>query len=334
MPDTRQRTAFVTGATGFLGLNLVKLLCSEGWHVHALHRSNKGLAELTSFGAQPVQGGIDDVDALARIIPEQVDALFHVAASTSMWRQADDAQYQTNVIGTRNVVQAALQRRVGRFVHTSSVAAYGDAAFPDMLTEDSPRNAEDHWVSYFRTKHLAELEVEKGIHKGLDAVFVNPAAIVGPYDEHNWARLIRLVAAGKLPGTPPGLGGFCHVREVARAHLAAFEKGRTGERYMLGGVNARYAEFVRIIAEKLGKKPAPVLPAWLLKTVAQANQLASYLTRKEPDITPEGALVVCLNGPISSEKSIAELGFQCVPLEEMIEDTLVWMRAEGKLPVS
>ncbi len=334
MASTHPRTAFVTGATGFLGLNLVQLLCNEGWQVHALHRSDKGLAQLREFGAQPVQGGIDDAAALATLIPEGVDALFHVAASTSLWRQGDDAQHRTNVIGTRSVVQAALQRGVRRFIHTSSVAAYGDAVFPAMLNEQSPRNAEDHWICYFRTKHLAEMEVEAGIRKGLDAVFVNPAAIVGPYDDHNWARMIRLLAAGKLPGTPPGTGGFCHVREVARAHLAAFEKGRTGERYILGGVNARYAEFVGIVADRLGRKPPPVLPAWLLKSVAQVNQLVSHVTGKEPDITPEGALIVCTDGPISSEKAIAELGFQCAPLEAMIDDTIAWMRSAGQLPAA
>ncbi len=329
--EQKSRVAFVTGATGFLGLNLVELLCADGWQVHALHRSDKGLAQLREFGAQPVQGGIDDAAALAEVMPEKPDVVFHVAASTSLWRQGDEAQYQANVMGTRNVVSAALQRGTGRFVHTSSVAAYGDGVFPAMLNEESPRNSEDHWVSYFRTKHLAEVEVDAGISRGLDAVFINPAGIVGPYDEHNWVRMITMLANGKLPGTPPGRGGFCHVREVAKAHVAAYEKGRTGERYMLGGVNARYEEFVRIAAERLGKKPPPVIPAWLLKTIAQANQLVSYITNREPDITPEGALVVCTDGPISSEKAVAELGFQCVPLETMIDDTIAWMRATGRL---
>lgn len=324
-------TAFVTGATGFIGLNLVEQLRADGWHVVALHRSDKGLEQLRQLGAEPVQGSIDDGDSVLAAMPDAPDAVFHVAASTSLWRQNDDAQIRTNVGGTRNVVAAALERRAGRFIHTSSVAAWGDAAYDGMLDESKTPRAEDHWICYFRTKWEAEREVEAGIGQGLDAVFINPANVVGPQDDHNWSRLIAMLAEKKLPGIPPGAFAWCHVREVARAHISAFHKGVRGERYIVGGVNASYAEFIRLAATELGVKPPPVLPGFMLRLVANLNQLLSHVTRREPDITPEGGYLVRTSARVDSGKAERELGFQSLPLETLVKDTIAWMRATGQL---
>ena len=255
-------TAVVTGATGFLGLNLVEELRERGWRVLALHREGSPVERLTGTGAEPVRADILDPAALLRAVPEGADALFHVAGDTSMWSGNARRQERVNVEGTRNVVRVALERRVGRLVHTSSVAVYG---FHDgVITEDLPHLGADSWITYLRTKALAEREVRAGLGEGLDAVIVNPANIVGRYDTRNWARMFLMVAAGRLPGAPPGEGSFAHAREVARVHVAAWERGRTGANYLVGGVDATYREVLERIGALVGRegpvRTGPSLP--------------------------------------------------------------------------
>jgi nucleoside-diphosphate-sugar epimerase len=183
-----------------------------------------------------------------------------------------------------------------------------------------------------RTKTLAEEEVRLGIAKGLAAVLLNPANIVGPYDLHNWSQLIRLAAAGKLSRVPPGRACFCHAAEVARAHIAAVERGRTGENYILGGVDATYTEAVEMIAEMLGRKvkfktAKPVL----LLVAGRVLGWTSRITGKEPLVTPESAAFLSANLLCRSDKAIRELGYRIVPLRKMLEDCHGWMVAEGLL---
>lgn len=210
-----RRTAFVTGATGFIGLNLVERLTAEGWHVVAFHRATSNLATLKSFGAVCRAGELADPASVAIAMPEQVDAVFHVAGDVSLWSRYNAEQTRTNIEGTRAVVQAAIDRGARRFVHTSSIAAYG---FHDRrIDESSEQLGAQSWINYMRTKALAEEIVREGITRGLDAVIMNPAHVIGRYDRANWVRLFMMVATGKLPGVPPGRGSFAHAAAVAAA---------------------------------------------------------------------------------------------------------------------
>ena len=208
------KTAFVTGATGFLGLNLIGQLTDLGWKVFALHRTSSNLKYLQRFPVQLVEGSVEDGAALERAFPEGVTAVFHIAADVSFWSRHNARQTKTNVDGTRHLVAAALRHGVRKLIHTSTTGVYG---FPsETFDESAPHLGKQSWFNYFRTKALAEEEVRLGIARGLDAVLLNPANIVGPYDGNNWSRLIRLAAEGKLPRVPPGRASFCHVAEVAR----------------------------------------------------------------------------------------------------------------------
>ena len=208
------KTAFVTGATGFLGLNLIAQLTALGWNVLALHRAQSKLQYLKRFPVQLAEGSIEDAASLERALPEDVDAVFHVAADVSFWSAHNARQARTNIDGTRHMVAVALKRGVKKFIHTSTTSVYG---FPrEPFDETAPHLGKHSWFNYMHTKTVAEEEVRLGIARGLDAVLLNPANIVGPYDANNWSRLIRLAAAGKLPRVPPGRASFCHVVEVAR----------------------------------------------------------------------------------------------------------------------
>ncbi len=324
------RTAVVTGATGFLGLNLVEELLGQGWEVVALHRDPAAAERLERLGTEPVRADILDPDSLVQAIPEHADAVFHVAGDTSMWARHRDRQHRVNVEGTRNVVRASMARGVGRLVHTSSVAVYG---FHDgVITEDLSHLGEGSWITYLRTKALAEREVRAGIVGGLDAVILNPANIVGRYDIRNWARMFTIVASGKLPGAPPGEGSFAHVRAVARAHVAARERGRTGENYLLGGVDATYRDVVERIGGLVGREgPVRVTPCWLLHLLGRASTGIARFTGKEPDITPEAVAIVCARLVCSSRKAVEELGYRPEPLEAMLADCHAWLAEQGLL---
>ncbi len=324
------KTAFVTGGTGFVGLNLIKRLTEAGWRVTALHRASSDLKYLRQFPVVLVEGSITDLESLRRAMPEGVDAVFHVAGNLNFWSRRNAEQTRDNVDGTRNMVTAALEKKARRFVHTSSISAYG--MVDGTITEEAEQLGRVSWVNYQRSKYLGEAEVRKGVEKGLDAVILNPASIVGAYDRTGWARAIRLVAADKLPGVPPGIASFCHVAEVAKAHIAAAERGGTGENYLLGGVDAPFLELIQIAAKIAGKKvPDKASPAWLLRIVGRVGHWLSFLTGKPPTLTPETVGLVTRRLVCDCSKAERELGYKAVPLNVMVEESYNWLEAEGLL---
>ncbi len=237
------KTAFVTGGTGFLGLNLIEQLTAGGWHVVALRRQNSNVKYLSALPVELALGDIVDARSVLTAMPEQVDAVFHVAGDVSLWKGGDAMQDRVNIGGTQNVVDAALARRARRFIHTSSISAYG--AQTGRINKATPQLGGQPWINYQRSKFMAEEVVRAAIPRGLEAVIMNPASIMGRGDVTGWARIIRMAVSGKLPGVPSGALSFCHGGEVARAHITAFAQGRCGENYLLGGTDASFVELAR-----------------------------------------------------------------------------------------
>ena len=329
------KRAFVTGATGFVGTNLVELLVAQGWQVIALVRpasiAKPRPAHLASPAVTVVGGDVTDAPSVQAAMPETVDAVFHVAASLSLWSGTRALQDRINIEGTRNVVAAALARRARRFIHTSSVGAYG--LHDGEITEATPSNALTQSINYVRKKYLAEAEVRQGIERGLPALIINPANIIGPHDQHGWARLFLLVEAGKLPGVPGGRASFAHVTEVARAHLTAVERGTVGDNYLLGGADATYLAMVQEIARLLGRRgPRRAVPKLLLTLAGLAGTVSARFTGREPAVTPEGATMVAARMTCASAKAVRELGYTPRPLSEMLADSHRWLIAAGLLP--
>lgn len=324
------KQAFVTGATGFVGINLVQELLEQGWAVTALHRASSDLSYLKRFEVELAEASLHERERLVQAIPEGTDTVFHVAGNTNMWRRGNAEQTRDNVEGTRNVVEASLDRGVRRIVVTSSVAAYG--THQGEITEETPSRAPKSWINYQRTKWQAEQEVRQVMERGIEAVFLNPCVVLGPYDFGSWSKMFVLIRDGKLKQSPPGSFAFCHVREVARAHLAAADRGENGANYLLGGTHASFPEMTQIMAELLGKTMSerPV-PAWGVRLVARLSEWWSYLSRREPNITPEAADLVTQHLIVHGEKAKTELGYQPVPLREMLEDDYRWLKADGRL---
>ena len=327
------RRAFVTGGTGFFGLNLIEQLIAAGWQVTALHRTASDLSKIRRFPVDLVAGDVTDPASLRRAIPRVVDAVFHVAADTSVWSRHDGRQTRINVDGTRNMVEGALAARAGRFVHTSTWNVYG--LEQGEISEASPQLGATSWINYNRSKFLAEAEVRRGIARGLDAVIINPAHILGRYDRRGWARLIIAAHRRWLPGVPSGAGTFCHAEAVARAQIAALARGRTGQNYLMSGADASFVDLFRVINQVTGARvPLRPLPPFLFRLAARVDAARAAITGREPEATPEGVAIATARARVASDLAERELGYRPSALHTMVEDSWTWLRQAGLVPAA
>ncbi len=325
--------AFITGACGFLGTNLIHHLIEQKISVTVIHRKSSNISAFEGMPVKWFEGDVLDRDSLMKACPEAVDMIFHIAADTSMWSAKNAQQNRINVVGTANMLQVAKAKKARRFIHTSSIAAYGSHA-GEVITEKTPQLGGQCFSNYYRTKFLSEQLVKNAVaNEQLDAVILNPCHLVGAWDRHNWSELFMLVSNNRLPGIPPGYGSFCHIKEVAKARLKAAKVGRRGENYILSGTYASFVEFITEIGRLVGKNvPEKAVPALVLKFIAQISNGFSKITRKEPDLTPEKALIVCDDLQVSSKKAQQELGYNAnVELTLMLEESYQWMKHEGLL---
>jgi len=327
------KTAFVTGGTGFIGINLIELLVDEGWEVTALHRPTSDLTYLRRFPVALAEGSITDRESLDRAIPEGTDVVFHVAGDTNFWSKRNAQQDANNIDGTRNMVEAAASKGVGTFIHTSSTSAWGRVT--GTVTEETPLEGESSWINYERTKHLGELEALKGTKLGMKVVVMNPGDVAGPYDANTWGRVFFLLRDGALPVVSPGTITVTHVHDVVRAHLDAVTKGRSGQRYLVAGENCDVADLVGEVARLTGAKSPRKAPPWVLKLYARMSVMIAAISGKQPDVTPEIAAITSLTGvTFCSDKAIRELGYRIQPMAVAVRDNYEWLVKEGLLAAS
>ena len=331
MPSARKH-AFVTGAAGFLGRNLVEQLAERGWKITAADRGDAGFDAFRHLDVAAVKCGLLDPEGLIRAVPEGVDAVFHLAADLTMWARHASRQFRTNVEGTRNAVAAARRKGARKFVFTSTWNTWGYRPGGPPLTEDMPQRGDESPVLYDRTKLAAETIVREAAAGGLPAVILNPCHIVGRYDTRGCGRMIRLVHQRRLPGILPGSDVFCHAGAVAEAHVAAAESDAATGNYLLPGPAATYAEVVRAIGRMTGRKvPGRALPAWLFRVVAHVRNAAGNLCGTEPDLTPQAAHIVLAERRVASDRAERELGYRSPDLETMLRDCYDWMQRDGIL---
>lgn len=324
--------AFVTGGTGFIGINLVKMLIDKGWQLTVLHRPTSDLTYLKNLPVELRSGSVTDFSTLQKVFPDRTDAVFHLAGDTNLWSAHNERQYDVNVSGTRNMVNVAKEKEVSVFIHTSSASAWGIDSGKE-ISEDVPQNGNESWVNYEKTKWAGEREALKARAHGIKVVILNPTAVTGPHDKNNWGRLFLALQRDDIPGIPDGIISVNHVNEVARAHINAVEKGRDGERYILGGVDITFSRFIKNIAEVGGvdKIPKPV-PTPLLKALAHMHNLISKISGNEPELTPELVkMMTRKNISYSSQKAIDELNYKIVPLEQSVRDCYEWLKKENHL---
>lgn len=325
--NRKTHKALVTGATGFLGMHLCEQLKQQGWQVYALCRSAEKAKELAN-DIHIVIGDILSTGVFAEDIPEDLDAIFHTAASTSTWHRNNGMQTTTNLQGTQNMLDLAIEKNVARFIHVSSVVVFGIHSQLKNITEDLPKSGKNSFINYVRTKTAAEKQVLE--NKNLDTVVINPTHIIGPGDRHNWARLIKMIAEKKLPSIPNGAGSFVDVRDVAAGIIAAFFHGKNAENYLLGGTDMNFKQFVHAVAARLKVKPTGIqLPNFLLKILAHIKNTISRVTKTEPDITPESVALISDLHACDAAMARKQLGYKTRDFSITLEQTVLFLKKEG-----
>jgi len=324
----------VTGATGFVGANLVPLLHSAGHRVRCLIRSSSDVRNLQGMSFERVEGSLDDKASLREGL-RNIDIVVHLAALVS-FNKPDTAQmWNVNVQGTETLARLARQAGVGRFLHMSSVAAVGATTEPRVLNENSPYNIACYRLPYCDTKRRAEEIVLTEAARGLDAVIVNPVSMFGPGDRRKaHDSLLEAAARDRIPFSPPGGVAVADVRDVARGTMAALEHGRTGERYILGGQNLLGRELVAEVMAAVGARPPRfTLNRHVVRGLAAAARVAEAFVPLRPPITAQVLRMCSLFFWFSSAKAEAELGYKAGPIRNAIRSAYQWMEEQGQVPV-
>jgi dihydroflavonol-4-reductase len=324
----------ITGASGFVGSAVAKALAGRGVPVRVLVRSTSNRRNLSDLGdgAEIAIGSLEEPQSL-RAALTGCRALFHVAADYRIWVPDPDAMMRTNVEGTRSLMRDAMAAGVGRIVYTSSVATLGLRSDGTPADEDTPDSPGDIVGPYKRSKYEAEWVVKRMIAEdGLPAVIVNPSTPVGPRDVRPTptGRIIVEAAAGRMPAYVDTGLNLVHVDDVAAGHLLAYENGRIGERYILGGDNLTLAEMLAEIARLANRTPPRVrLPTAPLFPLAMMAEGFARLTGKEPFLTRDGLRMAAKLMFFSSAKAERELNYRHRPAAAGLEDALKWFRDAG-----
>ncbi|MBI4536069.1 MAG: SDR family oxidoreductase [Ignavibacteriae bacterium] len=325
------KNVLITGGTGFIGSNLAAELVRRGANVTILRRENSDLRAIKGIKVKHRIGDILNLESLREAM-KGCDTVFHTAAIVSFKRGIREEQFRVNVIGTQNVVAAAIASGIQKLVHTSSIAAIGYCPEDKLATEETPFN----WpatTGYKFTKHLAEREVFKGVRRGLWAAVVNPTVVIGERDIHlHGGQLVRDVKKGRVPFYIEGGMNIVYVQDVVRGHISAAEIGRSGERYILGGENLTHKEIFQRTATLVGgRKPIGKLSIPLLRVAATVIEKGCILIGAEPPITPDLVSGAGKKIWFSSEKAERELGFQRTPFDQTILAAYRWYKENGFL---
>lgn len=320
----------VTGASGHVGANLVRALIARGNRVRVLvHDDARGIEGLD---VERVKGDVRDADSVRPFV-RGVDRVFHMAAKISLDPKDGPLLEAINVGGVRNVAEACLAEKV-RMVHTSSIHALSSEPMDKTIDETRPLASGPRALPYDRSKAAGERVIAEVAAKGLDVVTVNPTAVLGPYDfrpSHMGEVLLDLYH-GRLPGLVEGAFDWVDVRDVVAGALAASEKGRRGERYLLGGAHRTVPELAKIVAEVTGRRaPRLVSPMWLARGVAPFATVFAKIVNRRPLFTSASLTALSNHRSVSHAKAERELGYSSRPLVDTIRDTFAWFREAGML---
>lgn len=326
-------TALITGGTGFLGSHIARALVEAGHHVRVLRRPTSPLTLLENLPVEHMLGDIMDMQSLDRAM-QGCEWVFHVAAVADYWRSNRVKLYLVNVNGTTAVLEAARRAGVRRVIFTSSGAAVGFPEDGRLADETTPFNQQPSRFPYGHSKALAEIEVRRAVAQGQDAVILNPSVVLGPGDLNQISgSAVVEIARGNVPIYPTGGVTVIDVRDVAAAHLAAAERGRSGERYILGTLDISHKAMLKLIAQIAGV-PAPSIPvppsltpiaAW----IAEGLQWALGQVGQSLPIDANQIRLSARNIYFDCRKAWRELGEPRIDIRQSLQETYDWYVEHG-----
>jgi dihydroflavonol-4-reductase len=323
----------VTGAAGLIGNHVVRVLLEAGHSVRALHQAGEDVRNLRGLDVDRVAGDVTDADAMRRAA-RRCDWVFHLAAIYAIWTSDPARMRRVNVEGTRVVLEAARREGVARVVFTSSIARYGGQGLDARATEESPYALGATGDLYAQTKYEAH-ELAVAAARDQDVVIVAPTGPIGPGDVRPTPTGRLLLSAVTLPCSfvIDSASCFADVRDMARAHLLAAERGKRGEAYLLGAEDVTLAEMARLAQRCVGvERPVVSVPLPVAEVAARiAKVAADRVTHKPPLLTPAAVRVARVGLRADCQKSVRELGVRYRPIRESIRDALEWFSREGYL---
>lgn len=324
--------SLVTGGSGFVGAAVVRLLLSQGQAVRTLIRRGNDLRNLDGLEIERVSGDLLDKGSLRQAL-KGCQRLYHVAAHYSLWEPDPAVFYHVNVDGTRNLLEAALQAGVERVVYTSTVGALGHRQDGGPADEETPVTIEQMTGHYKRSKFLAEREARHAASRGLPVVIVNPSTPVGPRDikPTPTGQIIVDFLNHRMPAYIDTGLNLIDVNDVARGHLLAAERGRLGERYILGNSNLTLKEIFGILSRITNiAAPRVRVPYRLILPLAYMNQwLSDRITKQPPRIPLDGVKMARRHMFFDASKAVRELGLPQSPIERALEKAVLWFTDNG-----
>ena len=325
MQNPKSKSVFVTGGTGFIGANLVRLLLQQGYSVKALVRPDSNLGNLKGLELEIVKGDLNDLNLWQQMRGCQY--LFHVAAHYSLWQKDREALYHNNVLGTRNVLAAAQKAGIERTVYTSSVAAIGAGKFDKVVDETYQSPVEELVGDYKKSKFLAEQEAMQAASRGQEVVVVNPSSPIGPLDIKPTPTgdiILRFLRRQMPAYLDTGLN-FIDVRDVAWGHLLALEKGKSGDRYILGHQNLSLKQLLDQLESITGlSAPQRTVPAWLPLSVAWIDEKILAPLGKQPSVPLDGVRMAKQRMYYNASKAVRELNLPQSSLNTALKDAVDW----------
>ncbi len=321
----------VTGASGHIGVNLVRALLSKGKEVRAFsHTSNLGLEDLP---IEFFKGDIRDIDSLVQAF-QGADIVYHLAGHISLLMGDWEHCSSINIDGTRNVIEACLRTGIQRLVHFSTIHSLSSKPNEKPIDESNEFTESAKSPPYDRSKAAGEKLVRQAVRSGLNAIIINPTGVIGPYDyrpSHQGQALI-LMASGKLPALLEGGFDWVDVRDVAEYAIKAQEIAPAGSNYLLSGHWLSVEELAQTVAEIMGiKAPTLVCPMGIAEFCAPIVTVTSQLIRTRPIFTRASLNALKSNRNISHSKATRELGYNPRPVRETIADTIRWFKDNGYL---
>jgi dihydroflavonol-4-reductase len=324
--------AFVTGATGFLGSHVARVLCEQGARLRLLVRASSNLKNLQGLNADTVTGDLRDPASLEKAMAG-CDTVFHVAADYRLWVRDPQQMYRANVEGTRALLDASRKNAVQRVVYTSSVATIGFTSNGHTADEDSPVSLDNMIGHYKRSKFMAEQIALEAGRSGMHVVTVNPTTPVGEQDVKPTptGRIVLDFLKRKFPAYVETGLNLVDVRECARGHVAALEKGKSGERYILGGENLTLKQILDKLAAITGL-PSPKLKLPYIFAFATGiidETITGRMLNKEPRATVDAVRMGRKMMFATSAKAKRELGWKTVSVDDALRRAVVWFRDNG-----